>query len=194
MRLSSRFLPPSLAALALAAAIVAPGAARAEGIISVSPGFTLSISFGDKTAFGMGVDVRMTTLLKGEYKGNYCADTRIGLGPFAQVTWLNFSAWRVATGVHGGGEIVQGKYGVDGELGWTYRTSFGREHPGGHGIHLGILNALFPAEELSVRGTISWLGPLVVPEGAVGIGPRYPGPFGLPGRRSYGCSNGVILI
>lgn len=180
MALSSRSIYPALAALSVAAGISAPGAARADGgKHSVSPGFTLSLSVGDKLAFGMGLDVRYTTLLISEFSG--CVSRpRAGPGFFGQATWLNFSAGRFALGVHGGGELVDYVYAVDGELGWTYRTSYDDEHPGGHGVHLGLANLIRPGVELGLRGTIPWFGNKSKPELSIGLTGRLPGTFGMP--------------
>ena len=82
--------------------------------------------------------------------------------------------------------MVEDIYSLEGEIGWTYRTSLGQDHPGGHGIHLGILNHLAPAEEIAIRTTISWFGPQIVPEAILGVGGRYPNPIGIPSQCAIG--------
>jgi hypothetical protein len=81
----------------------------------VSPGLMFSLSLGDKTAFGLGLDARYTAVF----------GRAAGVGAFAQATWLNFSAGRFAAGAHGGGwPGIPAPISLDGELGWTYRTAF----------------------------------------------------------------------
>jgi hypothetical protein len=145
--------------------------------VGVSPGLTLSVSLGDKLAFGLGLDARVTVLTGPEFH-RAVPRNRYGLGPFLQLTWLDFSnAVRFAVGAHGGGELFSA-FSMDGEIGWTYRTSLEKGRRGGHGIHLGILHTFYPAVELSTRLAVSWFGSKIVPEGIFGAGPRLP-PFGF---------------
>lgn len=185
MHSSSRFLASSLAALGGAAALAAPSLARADTPVSVSPALTLSVSLGQKVAFGLGLDLRVTGLV--DLKS--CSDSdRHGFGGFVQVTWLNFTAWRFAGGMHGGGEVYQQRISVAGELGYTYRTKFGEEHPGYHGLHLGALGAFAfsdrftPTMEAPVRVAIPLSGPVRTAEVSPGLGVRFPAMFGTPNR------------
>ena len=181
--LASRVIAPSLAALGSAAILLAPGEARADGVIAVSPALTFSVSFGQKVSFGLGLDFRVTGMVEGFTSGCYNGSRR-GLGGFAQATWLNFSAWRFAAGVHGGGEVHEQSVAADGELGWTYRTKFGDAFPGYHGIHLGA-SGLFtfgvpPSVELPVRVAIPLTSTVRTPEVTVGLGARFPQMYGFP--------------
>src|SRR5262245_24570329 len=129
MTKSSSKLPlhASIVALGIAAGLASfPSEAAAAGRVrhTVSPGLIFSLSLGDKTAFGLGLDVRYTAVF-GPLAG-------AGAGAFAQATWLNFSAGRFAIGAHGGGDIGDTLFALDGELGYTYRTAFDEAHPGGH--------------------------------------------------------------
>lgn len=178
----ARIIAPSLAALGSAALLTASRDARAEQVVSVSPALTFSVSFGQKIAFGLGLDVRVTGL----FDNNSCSnDSRHGVGGFAQVTWLNFSAWRFAGGVQGGGEAYKQIIGANGEIGWTYRTKFGDAFPAYHGIQLGA-TALFSAEaplpsmELPVRVAIPLSGELRTAEVIPGLGVRFPQLYGFP--------------
>lgn len=182
-----RLLPPTLAALGGAALLAAPGSARAEGKVAVSPSVSFSVSFGQKIAYGLGLDLRVTGLVDGKI-GTCNDDPRRGFGGFAQATWLvNLNAARFAAGVHGGGEIVNQMAAVDGELGWTYRTRVDDEHPGQHGLHLGALGlftfvpiAYVPSLELPVRLAIPLSGgPIRTPEIIPGLGARIPQMFGI---------------
>jgi hypothetical protein len=128
-----------------------------------------SLSIGDRTAFGLGVDTRFTRTFKGaDY--NYH-----GVGAFAQATWLNFSAGRFAAGVHGGGDLAAGgAVSLDGEVGYSYRTAYDEATPGGHGIHLGLSTMPLGIGEISFRGTIPFPGERHKPEFTIGLGARFP--------------------
>jgi hypothetical protein len=180
---SPRLVVPSLAALGAFALASAPSPARADGVVAVSPGLSFTVSFGQKVAFGLGLDVRVTGLAKGTVSP--CdQDSRIGFGGFGQVTWLNFSAWRFAAGAHGGGEFYKQVGAVDGEIGWTYRTRWNPGESGEHGLHLGA-SALFtaglpaPSVELPVRVAIPFSAPIIQPEFTLGAGARFPAVFGF---------------
>jgi hypothetical protein len=175
-------LHASLVALGIAAGLASsPREAAAADPVrhTVSPGFMLSLSLGDKTAFGIGADVRYTAVFG-----------LGGVGAFAQATVLPTSAGtagRFAVGAHGGGALGSPLFGLDGELGYTYRTAFDEAHPGAHGIHVGLASYFLLFGELTVRGTIPWPG--TKPEVTVGLGARFPPPFlplvdlfGSPGR------------
>jgi hypothetical protein len=182
--LASRVIAPSLAALGGAAILLAPSGARADGSrVAVSPALTLSVSFGQKVSFGLGLDLRVTGMLEGYTSGCHNGPRR-GLGGFAQVTWLNFSAWRFAGGAHGGGEVYEQNVTADGEIGWTYRTKFGDAFPAYHGIHLGAVGAFTfgfpPSVELPVRVAIPLTSTVRTPEVTVGLGARFPHMYGFP--------------
>jgi len=170
-----RALAPSLA-FGLAAGLLTPGVARADDGHALSPGLLMSLSLGDKTAFGLGLDLRYTALLV----DTACGSRRgAGVGVFGQAHWLNFSAGRFAAGLHGGSEIEQGQFGAGGELGWSYRSALGQDHLGGHGFHAGAMSYahaskgdLFPIFELSFRGTFPFPGEAHQPEVTIGTGLR----------------------
>lgn len=181
MSSSSKHASIALAS-AVAATLAATGEARAQGF-AISPGIVFSGTFGDKPTFGLGLDLRVTGLVKGDFMS--CDQkTRAGVGGFVQALWLDFRrAARVSVGAHGGGEAHQ-VYSLGGELGWTYRTSLG-ESPARHGLLFGMTHAAIfgpvPSPEVSVRGLVSWAGPRVVPEAMVALTGRWPATFGLSG-------------
>ncbi|WP_437296162.1 hypothetical protein [Sorangium sp. So ce426] len=195
-------LPPALAALGVAALVSLPGQARADERFAVSGGVSLSLSFGQKLAFGLGADLRAAVLLDGSQPGGYSTGN-MGFGPFAQATWLNFSAGRFAAGLHGGSDISDdfdnNAYSIDGEFGWTYRTRYSDELPGQHGLHVGAMTTLFSplGLELSARAAIPLSGEPFVPEGTFGAGLRFPPPFGVRFRPIVGrplrTADGVVL-
>jgi hypothetical protein len=183
MPFSSRILPRTLTALGVAAGVSLPSVAHALDGISISPGVSLSLSFGQKVSFGLGVDLRATAL----FGTTSCTEGLNGVGIFAQATWLNFSAGRFAAGLHGGRTLVPQIYALDGELGWTYHTRYDEAHPGEHGIHVGILNN-FPLvfTDVSARLAIPVASESIDPEATFGVGARIPGVFqNLP---LFGCA------
>ncbi|AUX42137.1 uncharacterized protein SOCE26_035640 [Sorangium cellulosum] len=190
---SLRVLPPALAALGVAALLSLPGEARADDDTVPSGGISLSLSFGQKLAFGLGLDFRVTSVVD--------EDPRLGIGPFLQATWLNFSAFRFAAGVHGGGQLSddRGGYSALGELGWTYRTRYSDELPGQHGIHVGVLNSIGEAVafDLSLRAAIPLSAEPFTPEGTVGLGLRAPPPLWIGQEEISGrplrTAHGVVL-
>lgn len=173
MLLSSRTLPRILTALGVAAGVSLPSAAHAQ-LITVSPGVSVSVSFGQKLSFGLSLDVRGTVRLD-----RSCGSSQpMGAGIFAQATWLNFSAGRFAAGLHGGGALYDQVYALDGELGWTYHTRYDEAHPGEHGLHVGMLHSYTPAFlDASMRLAIPLAAESLVPEGILGVGVRYPSPY-----------------
>jgi len=177
-------LGPTLCALGAAAVLMAPGEARAadDDIHWFSPGLMLSLSFGDKINFGLGVDVRYSLLFAGDT--SCFSSERRAVGAFAQASWLNFSrAGRFAAGLHGGGDVTRGGFGVNGEVGWTYRTALGEFHPGGHGLHAGIGGVGGELVDLVFRGTIPILGDEGRrPEFTISAGVHFPPLYGEPGR------------
>jgi hypothetical protein len=186
---SRRHVAPALAAAGLASLLVCPRAARAQDSASFASTFFVSVSVGDKAPIvGLGADFRMSGLVHGNNEG--CSrDSRIGFGPFAQATWLIPRGLRIAVGGHGGGEILTSNQsfgssspsdGVDGELGWTWRSRIG-EAPGGHGLHLGLQNLVFPAS-FAVRGALSSFDTRFVPEATFALGAGYPQLFGPRGE------------
>ncbi|MGK3993046.1 hypothetical protein [Sorangium sp. So ce1024] len=198
MSARSRALPPALAALA-AALVSLPAQARADEPFALSGGLMLSLSFGQQLAFGLGADLRLAAVLEG---GDTVPRT-MGFGPFAQATWLNFSAGRFAVGIHGGGELSEryagDQYSLDGELGWTYRTRIGDQLPGQHGLHVGVMSTLESPVglELSARAVIPLSDEPFTPEGTVGMGLRLLPPFGMRARpidgRPLRSAEGVVL-
>ncbi|WP_433926186.1 hypothetical protein AB3662_24990 [Sorangium cellulosum] len=197
----SRVLPPALAALGVAALVSLPGQARADDPYAISGGLFMSLSFGQQLAFGLGVDLRAAAILN---TGRPSGEGNMGLGPFAQATWLNFSAGRFAAGIHGGSDLSDNvsdiPYSIDGELGWTYRTRYNDELPGQHGFHVGVMSALFRpvALDVSARAVIPLSGEPFVPEGIFGIGLRVFPPFGMPSAqpmdgRPLRTAEGVVL-
>src|SRR5262245_45305475 len=185
MHLPSRSIPCSLAALGAAALMAAPTTAHAQfgGKVAVSPGLSLSISFGQKVTFGLGLDVRVTGLAKGEIMP--CdSNSRAGAGGYVQATWLNFSAWRFGAGAHGGGELYNQVFALDGEIGWTFHTRYDDKHPAEHGLQLGLLPLITggipaPTLELPMRAVIPVASPDFLPEGSLGAGARLPWIFGF---------------
>jgi hypothetical protein len=176
----SPILACGLLSLAVALAVATPS--EAQPSMGASAGLTFSVSLGDRPMFGLGVDARATVLARGCFSRD-CSPgpfDRAGLGPFVQATLLDFKAGRFAAGLHGGGEVGFWLFSLDGELGWTYRTSLGEDRPGVHGVHLGLLSPLFPAEELSIRVAVSRRKREIVPEVILGVGARFPSPFGMP--------------
>lgn len=194
---SPRRLPSAVAALGVAALVSLPRAARADQDFAASLALALSVSFGQKLAFGVGADVRASALLNND---------QAGIGPFAQATWLNFSALRFTGGVHGGSVIdkrMAYRYAIDGELGWTYRTRYSNELPAQHGLHVGILNNIYDVEvspfalELSASAAIPLLVEPYVPEWSLGVGGRAPGLFETPSKpvdgRPLRTADGIVL-
>lgn len=186
MPFSPRILPRALTALGVAAGVSLPGAAHAQSGLGLSAGVSVSVSFGQKFAVGLGLDLRGALLFGPGCGGQQGTG---GAGLFAQATWLNFSASRFAAGLHGGGTLVPRTYDLDGELGWTYHTRYDDAHPGEQGIHVGILNYFTPAfHDVTLRMALPVGAETLVPEGIVGLGVRFPGPFqsfigcGVPGR------------
>src|SRR5262249_29161196 len=107
---------PLLSAAGFILAAAWPGEACAEDMfrVGVSPGLSFGVSFGVKTSFALGLDVRQsfaTWYGPNSYEGNWA-----GVGVFAQATWLNFSAWRFAAGLHGGTQIISFLWGADARL------------------------------------------------------------------------------
>ncbi|WP_437547212.1 hypothetical protein WME97_44625 [Sorangium sp. So ce367] len=198
----SRSLPPALAALGVAALVSLPGQARADKPYALSGGVSLSLSFGQRLAFGVGADLRATALLDGSQAGEYSSGY-MGFGPFVQATWLNFSAGRFAAGLHGGSDISDSLEDIatciDGELGWTYRTPYSDELPAQHGLHVGAMTALVSGVGLdfSVRAAIPLSDEPFVPEGTVGMGLRVLPPFGVRTMPMVGrplrTADGVVL-
>ncbi|MDI3285246.1 hypothetical protein [Polyangium sp. 15x6] len=179
--MSSR-LGPTLCALGAAAILMAPGEARADDDIHwFSPGLMLSLSFGDKINFGLGLDARYSLLFVGD---TTCfSSPRGAVGAFAQASWLNFSAaGRFAAGVHGGLDL-RGRppIGANAEVGWTYRTALSDQHPGGHGVHVGLGGIGAEIFDLAFRGTIPWAGDERKPEFTVALGAHFPPMYGEPG-------------
>ncbi|MRG90798.1 hypothetical protein [Polyangium spumosum] len=171
MKSFSSLLGPALGALGAAAVLLSPGEARADGEHWVSPGLMLSVSFGDKTNFGLGLDARYAYVLR--YQS-------VGVGAFAQASWLNFSsAGRFAAGLHGGGDLSRALFGLQGEVGWTYRTALGEEHPGGHGVHLGLGGIGMSIIDLVFRGTIPLPGEPSKPEFTIAAGAHFPPMYGM---------------
>jgi hypothetical protein len=201
-----RFASPlTLAALGGAAILGTTSSARAESTVAISPSLMFNVSFGQKVAFGLGLDLRVTPLLDGVVSP--CdPKSRHGLGGFGQVTWLiSQRAARFALGVHGGGEVLSQQIAADGELGWTYRTRIDVETSGQHGLHLGALGLftlpaipVIPSLEVPVRVVIPLSGgPLRTPEVIVGLGARVPAMFGFPRTciegRPLRTAGGVLL-
>lgn len=197
MSSSARVLPSALAALGVAALVSLPREARADEDITGSLALTLSVSFGQKLAFGVGADVRVTTLFD---------NGMIGLGSFAQATWLNFSALRLAAGVHGGAVLVREmayRHSIDGQLGWTYRTRYSSELPAQHGIHVGVINNVYDVEfspiglDLAASAAVPLSNEPYVPEWSLGVGARAPGMFGEESRpidgRPLRTADGIVL-
>ncbi len=180
MPLPSRSLPRTLAALGAAAAVAAPATAGAQlnGPIVPSAGISFTANFGQKLTFGLGLDVRVT----GTTHVDACSGNYLGAGPYAQVTWLNFSHWRFGAGAQGGGDVFGPVFAVDGELGWTYHTRYDDLHPGEHGLQIGIVpyTAILPAAiEVPMRLVIPVASPVVQPEGIVGAAFAFAPPFGI---------------
>jgi hypothetical protein len=187
-------MPRSLAALGALALASAPTAARAQfgASYGVSPAVSLTVSFGQKVMFGLGLDVRATALFPPSEPIVGCANgpvapRKAGVGPFAQITWLNFSHWRVASGVHGGGEVIAQTLAFDGELGWTYHTRYDDEHPGEHGLQLGVVgqgtpsvDGIPPSLEVPVRVALPFSSPVFAPEVTAGASLRWPPVFSFP--------------
>ena len=192
MTFSPRLLGPGVPAAALAvAALVAPSTARADDPrFWVSPGISFGVSFGVKTTFAVGLDVRQSVLFTGY---DTCSSARrSGAGGYLQVTWLNFSTWRFGAGLHGGVDLSRVITSLEGEVGWTYRGAYRIEQPseygeplvkivpGTHGLQVGALTSFTLAEELSGRVAI----PLGSPtpqnvETTISAGARFPGPLGF---------------
>ncbi|TKD07847.1 hypothetical protein [Polyangium fumosum] len=179
--LSSSRLGPTLCALGAAAILLAPGEARADDNIHwVSPGLMLSLSFGDKLNFGLGLDVRYSLVFAGNV--SCFSGPRGAVGAFAQASWLNFSsAGRFAAGLHGGADLRNPGIGANAEVGWTYRTALSDLHPGGHGIHVGLGAIGGGIVDLGFRGTIPWPGDERKPEFTITAGAHFPPMYGEPG-------------
>jgi hypothetical protein len=177
--------PIALPALGLVAALAWPREARAQSSHhGVSPGLSFGVSFGERTSFSLGLDVRYSYLPNGAD----CGGSAWGFGPFGQAALLIGSggvAGRFALGAHGGGSPTAALQ-PSAELGWTYRTAYGAtrerpEIPGWHGLHVGLASYFFVAEELSVRGAIPLGARAAKPEMTIALGGRFPPPYGLNG-------------
>lgn len=194
MHFSSRFLGPVIPAAALAvAALATPATAHAEDLgIWFSPGLSFGVSFGQKTTFALGLDVRQSVVFTGSHSCS--SDRRVGAGSYFQLTWLNFSTWRFGAGIHGGGDFARNIGALEGELGWTYRTAYRTEQrreygeplvtvvPGTHGLQVGALANFILAEEVSARVAIPMGSPAPQNvETTLSVGARFPGPFGIQG-------------
>ena len=165
-------LQAALVAAGLAGGLTTSRAEAADVEHTFSPGFLFSLSIGDKVAFGLGLDARYTAITRTD--GGYAG----GGGVFAQATWLNFSAGRFAGGLHGGGDVLQRGYlGMEGEIGYTYRTAYDEAHPGGHGLHLGFMGIPLGFGEISVRGSLPFPGERHKSELTIGLGARFPSVF-----------------
>jgi hypothetical protein len=191
MQLSSRVLPPAVGVLLTAAGVALPSPARAAdpSAPALSPGVSLSVSFGQKVAFGVGVDLRLTFRFPDR-------EGAAGLGPFVQATWLNFSAGRFAAGLHGGYDT--GLVGLDGEVGWTYHTAYDDEDTGQHGVHLGVIPTfLLSQAEVSGRVVIPLSKGSRTPEGTIGLGyhaiPPFTNDLGIGSGRPLRTDGGVVL-
>lgn len=181
-----------LTALGSAVLLSMAQTAQAEPPVGFSAGLMLSISLGQKAAFGMGLDLRITTRPDDIQS---CGPSGMpgGLGAFAQATWLMYRGARFAAGFHGGGEFARPGFALDAELGWTYRTRLDAEHPGQHGVHLGVLtllqavpDPLLPTLEYPVRVAFPVSGGLIrVPEITQGLGMRVPSLFGAVPAACY---------
>jgi hypothetical protein len=177
--------PVALPALGLVAALAWPREAHADVSHMVSPALSFGVSFGERTSFSLGLDVRYAVLPEGAG----CSATPWGFGTFGQAALLIGSggvAGRFAAGLHGGGGPPVPALQPGAEIGWTYRTAYPatRERPaipGWHGLHLGIMSWFFLAEELTVRGAIPLGRKGAHPEMTVALGGRFPPPYGLGG-------------
>jgi hypothetical protein len=165
-------LQAALVAAGLASALTTSRAAAADVEHTVSPGLLFSLSIGDKIAFGLGLDARYTAVFPKD------SSSATGVGVFAQATWLNFSAGRFAAGIHGGGDVMRdGTFGMEGEVGYTYRTAYDEANPGGHGVHLGLTGLPLAFGEVSLRGSIPFPGEPHKRELTLGLGLRFPAVF-----------------
>src|SRR4051812_773811 len=96
-----RHSPIALPALGLVAALAWPRNARAEPSHMVSPGLSFGVSFGERTSFSLGLDVRYSFLPN----GSSCGATSWGFGSFGQAALLigkGGVAGRFALGAHAG--------------------------------------------------------------------------------------------
>ncbi len=153
---------------------------RAEpSVLALSPSLSVELTLGPKITMGISFDFRFSVLTEDPRCYNY--DKQRGLGGFAQVTWINFSGWRVAGGLHGGG-FPPTVAGVDAEFGLSYRTRVGPGTTSLLGLQLGVTPLfnpvlLLPQLELPFRVILPIQVPSQPAEFLFGSGVRYPGTF-----------------
>jgi hypothetical protein len=153
---------------------------RAEpSVLALSPSLSVELTLGPKITMGISFDFRFSVLT--EDPRCYSYDTQRGLGGFAQVTWIHFSGWRVAGGLHGGG-FPPTVAGVDAEFGLSYRTKVGPGTTSLFGLQLGVTPLfnpvlLLPQLELPFRAILPIQVPSQPAEFLFGSGVRFPGTF-----------------
>ena len=153
-----------------------PTAARAEEVV-FSPGVHLTLTFGERAMFGVGLDARVTYITT-DIPSCGPRPAASGGGVFGQATWLIGHGGRFALGAHGGGEYNEDGGALDVELGWTYGIIDGAWSA--HGIQLGLMLSAYPFD-LIARGTMSFAADAKVLEGHFGVGGHFPGVFGEDG-------------
>ena len=180
VRLLPRPAERTIVSLLLVFPLFVTTAVRAEpSAVALSPSLSVELTLGPKITMGISFDFRFSVLTE----DSRCYDyrTQRGMGAFAQVTWINFSGWRVAGGLHGGG-FPPTVAGVDAEFGLSYRTRIGPGTTSLLGLQLGVAPLfnpilLLPQLELPFRVILPILDPSLPAEFLFGSGIRYPGTF-----------------
>lgn len=147
--------------------------ARAEDELRLSPALQLSLTFGERLRFGVGLDLRGTYIVNRDGCQNLDAG---GVGLFGQAIWYIGQGGRFAFGFHGGRVLDPQNESWDLDLGWTYTLLSGSQ--GRHGFEAGLILAAFPFEALANVNVSFSEGNNVITEGQLGIGGRSPAFFG----------------
>lgn len=190
MRRRKSSLPSSITAAALCA--LPAWAFADEGDLAASTGVAFSASFGKHIEVGVGFDLRLTVLTKGDAYESCSYYPRSGAGPYVQAGWYSRTGWRVGVGTHGGGEVKSNMYGLAAEFGWSYML---RAEPlpsgprnqgrGSHALHLGFLAQITPPKTvaLGLQLPVALDLPIAFPERrplfTTGLGVRVPPLFGV---------------
>lgn len=177
---SSTLSPPSrarlakrLLAIAAAASIWAPSAAKAEEF-SGGGGVYVSFTFGKELGVGYGIEGHMMGLLAGTETCS--SNRRAGVGGMFQLGGINGSTLRMIVGAQGGTELGDlGTPALIGEIGLAAHLA--AKSPG-VGLHSGLM--LDTGYSANIFGRAEWF----LEEYSVGVGGRFLGTFGVPGGQT----------
>lgn len=174
--------PISMAIAIGGGVLLVPEIAAADSRNGLTIGIMVSFSTGVRPALGIGLDFRYSHYVvlsdvehpPPEY---FIMHDYAVLGAFVQGTYLFGGNFRFALGGHGGYLPTNQLVNLDGEIGFTSRTSLPKV-PGGVGLHLGFVPAFtlaFAEQGPSFRGSIG-LTKQMGNEFIVGGDIRAPGP------------------